>query len=227
MGQWRYIRLKKTKPHEPGHWPERKKVEAVTTYLATGSLVQTAKIINVPTETVKAWKKSDWWKEMVGDIQSGEGQVADNKMSKVIDKTLDMLVTRLEDGDFQYDQKTGRLVKVPLKARDLERIASGLFDKRQLIRKQPTNIKEDDLNSAARLLNLAKQFAEFAGQKPKEEKLINEFIEGDFEHMVEDNNAIHDQRQTQLQEGVGLGKASREETTECTGSTQQGTSHGG
>ena len=53
-----------------------------------------------------------------------------------------MPVSRIEEGDYQYDQKTGRLVKIPLKARDLERITSGLFDKRQLIRKQPTNIKQ-------------------------------------------------------------------------------------
>lgn len=82
------------------------------------------------------------------EIQSGENQKTDNKMSRVIEKTLDMLVSRIEEGDYQYDQKTGRLVKVPLKARDLERITSGLFDKRQLIRKQPTNIKQDDLNQA-------------------------------------------------------------------------------
>lgn len=62
---------------------------------------------------------------------SGENQKTDVKMSKVIDKTLEMLMSRIEEGDYQYDQKTGRLVKVPLKARDLERISSGLFDKRR------------------------------------------------------------------------------------------------
>ena len=46
-------------------------------------------------------------------------------MSKVIDKTLGMLMSRIDEGDFQYDQKTGRLVKIPLKARDLERIYQG------------------------------------------------------------------------------------------------------
>ena len=99
-------------------------------------------------------------------------------MSRIIDKTLEKLVERIEDGDYMYDQKTGRMVKVPLKARDLERITSGLFDKRQLIRKQPTNIKSDPSNQADRLLKLAEQFASFAAGKDKEEpkEIVDEYI---------------------------------------------------
>ena len=157
---------------------------ACTTYLATGSIAETSRIINVPYRTVQEWTYSDWWKQLMTEIQSGENQKTDNKMSKVIEKTLDMLVSRIEEGDYQYDQKTGRLVKIPLKARDLERITSGLFDKRQLIRKQPTNIKQDDLNQADRLLKLAEQFAKFsgAGRPEKELEVIKEeFIEGEWE----------------------------------------------
>ena len=99
-----------------------------------------------------------------------------------------MLMSRIEEGDYQYDQKTGRLVKVPLKARDLERITSGLFDKRQLIRKQPTNIKQDDLSQAERLVNLANQFAVFSGQAPQPKELEiekDEYIEGEWNQVTE------------------------------------------
>ena len=109
--------------------------------------------------TVTLWKSQEWWSKLVNDIQSGEGQRTDNKMSKTIDKALDMLMERMEQGDYQYDQKTGRLVKVPLKARDLERVVGGLFDKRQLIRKQPTNIKASDLGQADKLCKLRSQLS--------------------------------------------------------------------
>ena len=161
---------------------------ACTTYLATGSIAETSRIINVPYRTVQEWTYSDWWKQLMTEIQSGENQKTDNKMSKVIEKTLDMLVSRIEEGDYQYDQKTGRLVKIPLKARDLERITSGLFDKRQLIRKQPTNIKQDDLNQADRLLKLAEQFAKFSGVKREEKELEvvkDEYIEGEWNQVNE------------------------------------------
>ena len=184
MGRYVYVRNKKNLPHEPGIWDKKKQMAAGTTYLATGSIAETSRIINVPYRTVQEWTYSDWWKQLMTEIQSGENQKTDNKMSRVIEKTLDMLVSRIEEGDYQYDQKTGRLVKIPLKARDLERITSGLFDKRQLIRKQPTNIKQDDLNQADRLLKLAEQFAKFSGTSRIEEELEvikEEFIEGEWE----------------------------------------------
>ena len=187
MGTWKYVRLKKTQPHEPGFWNKKKQLEAVTTFLATGSIAETSRLINVPYRTVQSWKlDSDWWPELVNEIQSGENQKTDNKMSKVIDKTLEMLMSRIEEGDYQYDQKTGRLVKVPLKARDLERISSGLFDKRQLIRKQPTNIKVSDLNQADRLLKLAEQFAQFSGKTKQLEDDRDQYSEGDFETIIEE-----------------------------------------
>ena len=178
IGKYVYVRNKKTQPHEPGIWDKKKQLECVTTYLATGSQAETARICNVPARTIQHWRSfTDWWPQLVEEIQQGEAQKTDVKMSKVIDKTLDMLVSRIEEGDYQYDQKTGRLVKVPLKARDLERITSGLFDKRQLIRKQPTNIKSTDLNQAERLLKLAEQFAKFTtGKDPKELPVIEEHI---------------------------------------------------
>ena len=184
IGKYVYVRNKKTLPHEPGIWDKKKQMAACTTYLATGSIAETSRIINVPYRTVQEWTYSDWWKQLMTEIQSGENQKTDNKMSRVIEKTLDMLVSRIEEGDYQYDQKTGRLVKIPLKARDLERITSGLFDKRQLIRKQPTNIKQDDLNQADRLLKLAEQFAKFSGTSRIEKELEvvkDEFIEGEWE----------------------------------------------
>lgn len=184
-------------------------------------MAEVARICNVPTVTLRKWQKQDWWADLVNEIQKSDGQKSDNKMSRVIDKALDLIVERMEQGDYQYDQKTGRLVKVPLKARDLERVASGLFDKRQLIRKQPTNIKSSDLNQGERLLQLAEQFAKFAAgatAKPVEEKVINEYIEGDFDETrnddEENNHSVHDQWEERLQEGAELGEDQEEESRE-------------
>lgn len=183
-----YVRNKKTKPHELGHWSEKKQLEVVTTYLAIGNLAEVGRLLNVPLPTLKKWKQQPWWKELVDSIQSGENQKADNKMSKIIDRALDLIVDRLEKGDCQFDQKTGKLVKIPLRARDLERIASGLYDKRSMIRKEPTAIKAEELNQAERLMQLAKDFAKLTGQKVEKEEVVNEFIEGSWEKEIEDWN---------------------------------------
>lgn len=191
MGKLVYVRSKKIKPHDPGHWDKKKQLEAVTTYLATGNLAETSRLLNIPKGTLDKWKVSDWWKDLTEEIQSGDSQKQDNKMSRIIDKALDVIVDRIEEGDYQFDQKTGRLVKVPLKARDLERVASGLFDKRQLIRKKPVNVKMDDLNQAARLMKLAEQFASFVGKKVEPDKTVDQYIEGEYNN-IEDVEEIKD-----------------------------------
>lgn len=220
MGKMVYVRSKKTLPNQPGQWSEKKQLEVVTTYLATGSNAETSRLCNVPVATINTWKTTDWWSNLIKEIQGGEGQKQDNKMTKVIDKALDVLMDRIEGGDYQYDQKTGRIVKIPLKARDLERVASGLFDKRQLIRKQPTNIKVDALNQSDRLLALAEQFAKFAGQKI-EEKVVNEYIEGEYE------DALYEEQQEGLQSGTSVGTLPQEEPCEGSSTTECSEGSGG
>ena len=224
MGKFVYIKNKKVAPHQPGHWSEKKHLEVVTTYLALGNLSETSRVCNVPIATVKLWKSQQWWKELVESIQSGENQKTDNKMSKIIDKALDLIVERMEHGDYQYDQKTGKMVKVPLKARDLERVTSGLFDKRSLIRKEPTAIKAEELKQAERLVSLAKEFAKLTNKKVEREEVINEYIEGEWEQQREEwedvssleggSDAVHDQWKTQLQEGIGLGEEEQAQQSE-------------
>jgi hypothetical protein len=181
VGTYVYVKNKKTKPHELGHWSEKKKLEAVTLYIALGNLRQVSTDLNVPYETVCKWKSSDWWKEYTEQIQSDDTQKLDTKLSKALDKALDAVMDRIENGEFIYDQKTGKLKRAPAKLRDANAAFNSLLDKRQLIRKLPTKITEAS-DTAAKLANLAEQFAKFATGKAVNEpteKLVNEFIEED------------------------------------------------
>lgn len=221
MGRYVYVKERKTLPGQPGHWSEKKKAEAVVTWLATGSPIETSRLINVPVQTVKMWKSQPWWEEMVEDIRNNESQQTDNKMSKLINKALDMLVERMEEGNYQYDQKSGRIVKIPMNASDITKVTQTLFDKRQLIRKQPTSIKTSPENTEQKLLKLAQQFAAFVGKSQKQE-LVSDYIEG--ETVVQDDDgvyrvkeelehAIHEEREEGLQEGASVG--TQEETQSC------------
>lgn len=174
MGKLVYVKENKTKAHQPGHWKESKKIEAVTTYLSTGNLTETARILAVPIRTLESWKISDWWKEMVARIQADEDQQLDAKTSKAINKALDGLMDRIEHGEYVYDQKTGQLKRAPAKLRDLNTAFNHLLDKRQLLRNKPTKIIEQQ-STAIALQNLAAQFANFT---KKEEKVV-EYIEND------------------------------------------------
>lgn len=187
-GRMVYVRAtKKTKPGS-GHWAESKKIEALTFWMANGSVTETARQCNIPYETVKSWKESDWWKDRVKQIQNEDYDKLDTKLTKAIDKALDNLMDRIEHGESMYDPKTGKVRKMPAKLRDLNVAFNTIMDKRQLIRKQPTKIVEQQ-STAAQLQNLANQFAAFvSGKKPTEsiKDITQDFIEGENVLQAED-----------------------------------------
>ncbi len=177
MGKFVYIKTKKTKAGQPGHWSENKRIEAVTTYLSTGNLTESARMLGIPVKTVQQWKVSEWWKELEKQIRSEEEQELDAKLTKIIDKTLEKLVDSIENGEHIYDQRTGKIKRMPAKMRDLNNAFNTILDKRQLIRRQPTKIVEQT-NTATQLQNLADQFASFV-KKTVKELPEQEYIEND------------------------------------------------
>jgi len=177
MGKLIYVKNNKTKAGQFGHWKEAKKIEAVTTYLSTGSVAETSRMLGVPYKTLEGWRYSEWWKELTAKIQAEEDQQLDAKTSKIIDKALDNIMERLENGDHIYDQKTGKIRRAPVKLRDLNSAFNNLLDKRQLLRNKPTKIVEQQ-TTATQLQNLAEHFAKFV-QKAITQKPEMPFIEGD------------------------------------------------
>jgi len=194
-----------------GFWPEKKKIEVVTTYLALGKVPLVEGITGVPRATIRIWKIQPWWKELENDIRREETQELDAKLSKIVNKSLDVVADRLENGDFILNSKTGKISRVPTRIRDAVQTATSLLDKRQLIRKNPEEKTQHQQQFEDRLLKLAEQFATFAlGKKPNEEKVI----EGEI------IDAIHDERAAGLQEGTFLGAQEETEPGQGSGSEE-------
>ena len=131
---------------------------------------------------------------------------------------------RIDNGNFQLDPKTGRVLRVPVNLRDTHRVMSDLVDKRKVIRNEPTKITSSDgVND--RLVKLASQFAEFAlGQKGMEMKQTGPIYEGDWEEG--DTNAVYAERETGLQTGIPE-VPQRLGAEEEPGSTERSTSNDG
>jgi hypothetical protein len=156
-----YVRMKpRTKAHGTGQWSQAKRIEAVTLYLTVGSLPEVSRIMGIPYKTLEQWKQSPWWEDLVKKIHLDEDQKMDLKTSKIVDKALDALLDRIENGEYIYDQKTGKIKQTPAKLADLTKAFNTVLDKRQLLRKQPTKIVEQT-TTATQLQNLADQFAKF------------------------------------------------------------------
>lgn len=166
MGGWVYVRNNKTKAHQPGIWNKSKHTEAVMTWLATGNLVQTAAITKIPLPTLKHWKKQPWWKEAVDTFYDDDKQELDAKYQKIVRKALTVMDDRLTNGNFQMDQKTGRILRVPVSLADSHRVMKDLVDQQQVLRKDKKEEQQQAQVSANEtLLKLAKQFADMAKGK--------------------------------------------------------------
>lgn len=219
---WIYVRKNKTKPFQPGFWPEKKKLEVLTTYLATGNFSLTSKLTNVPLDTLKKWAATPWWKERRTEIEEGDSIKLDKRLENIVEKSLAVLEDRLENGEHYLNMKTGVIQRVPVKLRDAHIVTKDLIDRRKLLQKAQRENQSKQIEQTVddRLQKLAETFASLAlKQKPPEEKVINNVIEGEFSEFPEDfqkdlQNAIHDQREAGLQEGAPVGTQTEAQPSE-------------
>lgn len=221
-------------------WAEKKKNEVFAYYLANGSASATSRECRVPLRTVQAWKASDWWKDRVAAIQAEEYDRLDSKLTKALEKALDQVLDRVEYGEEVYDSKTGGVVRVQAKLRDLNSAFNTLMDKRQLIRKQPTKIVEQQ-STATQLQNLASQFAAFVSGKPIKETIdqvsimdadnVQEDEDGVFRVVdnsnEDDDDALYEEWEEGLQEGTSVGESQEAQPSEGQSAAERSEVNGG
>lgn len=153
-------------------WSDSQKLETVKTYLMTGNIAMTARILKIPDDTVRRWVKTTWWREIVDELRSQDELVLSARLQKIVNKSLDVVEDRLEKGDYVYDQKSGEMRRKPMNGRDAHKIMMDSHSKRDLVldRAQP---QVSDEQVADKLLKLAERFAELAGQKKLETSTID------------------------------------------------------
>lgn len=162
-------------------------MKALTTFLATGSPAHTAAITGIPEPTINTWRKQEWWNERIKEIREGENIQLDAKLTKVMDKALDAVVDRIENGEYMYDPRTGEIRRVPAKLRDVQKVAGDMIDKKTLLAKMQKGKEEDKKQvTADHLIQLAREFAKFAtGKEHKEVDDVKTVIDGEHEEVFE------------------------------------------
>lgn len=149
-------------PHaKNSHWPVEKKIEAVTAFLTLGNLRQVAAVVGVSYGMVKQWKLMPWWKELEAEIIASRRVTQVNKLSKIVDKSLDVIGDRLEKGDFIYNNKSGEVIRKPVNLKDATSAANALMQRSAIIEKLTRDevVAETTASINDQLKNLAEQFA--------------------------------------------------------------------
>ena len=116
-------------------------------------------------------------------FRSEDVQQMDSNLKRVVNKSLKAVEERLDLGDAQFDQKTGEIVRVPVKAHVALKITTELMTKQQKLYENPVR-EEMERTIDDRLLKLSEEFAKFAKAKQieavptTEYKVIDNATEG-------------------------------------------------
>jgi hypothetical protein len=147
-------------------WSDSQKMEAIQSFLLLGNLALTSRILGIPEITLRVWKTSQWWKDTVAEIKSQEKVELSSKMKKLVGASLAVVEDRLINGDFQFDQKTGEVIRKPVNMKDAHKVAMDMQERQDLIDKSLSGDEhKGDDGVESRLLKLAEQFAEMATKK--------------------------------------------------------------
>lgn len=191
------------------NWPKEKKLQVVAQYLALGNLRLVSATTGVDYGLIRQWKLQPWWKEFEIEIRNTENLTVDNKLTRIVEKSLEAVADRLEHGEAFFNQKTGVIERKPVVMRDAARVATDLLTKRELLRGNATNRTEAvAIPMDEQLKKLAQEFARMVNGKSPEvidvemvERIDGQDIDNLFDEGEDD--AIHDERETGLQEGSG------------------------
>lgn len=163
------------------HYSDKLKAKAVRTYMKCGSLPKTAELLDIPFATVQSWKyRSNWWNELVKRFQEESDRKLASRMEEVVAKAVDQIESRIDNGDQILDSKTGEIVTVPVKMKDLTAATKALSERTDVLlgRASKDSIAKELMSD--KLAKLAKEFAAFTKNKTEDAITLIEEDDGVF-----------------------------------------------
>lgn len=144
------------------------KQDVVHKMLTLGNQRLVASVTGVAYNTISGWKKTEWWKELVASLQQEHAVVLDTKISSVIDKSLDIVQDRLENGELVLNNKTGQLVRKEVSMKDAAKVSNDLLQRQHILRKQETSTEVRQESMKEVLSSLAKEFAKWSKKEGRD-----------------------------------------------------------
>ena len=150
------------------------KIAALTAYLVTGSAQKAEAHCGVNAGTIQTWRRnSEWWPALANEIKKEKNDEMEAVLTGILHQSLENIVDKLENGDTFYDGKTGEQYKMPVKAKELAALTGILFDKRALLRGDPTR-RVESVSTDQRLSKLKEQFERFSSSTEIEGEIVDD-----------------------------------------------------
>jgi hypothetical protein len=120
--------------------------------------------MDVPEETIRYWRKQDWWDDTVREIRHSGKVELSSKMKKIVEASIAVIEDRIVNGDFVFDQKTGEVVRKPVNLKDAHKVAIDMVDRQGALEQEADGgvSSNESKNIASSLEKLAEAFKTFA-----------------------------------------------------------------
>lgn len=144
------------------------KEAAAAAFILHGTIREAAKALDFPEQTVYAWTRKAWWPKLVDTMRMRHQEFIEARMSHTLELVSDALVDRLENGDYVYNSTKDKVVRIPIKAKEMANILATVHDKLRVMRNQPTDLKA---TAVLNLSDLTQDFVKLAREyRVKEDK---------------------------------------------------------
>lgn len=207
MAEKRPTRLSMSrKPTEKGkHWTDRDRLKVIAAFSVLGNATKVEEVTGVPANTINYWKTLPWWFEEMDKLRKAEDETMISGYGKIMQKTIDQLERRLEEGDIII-LKDGTKVNKPVSAKELAYISTNATNSRQKIRGEAIDNAVKTITMQDRLRQLHDQFTSFVKQKPIiEGEIISKEIEDEKD---DEKDGLQETRKDGVEDG---GKEGNEE----------------
>ncbi len=156
-------KVKKKKNHS-----DETKINAAKAFLVLGSIKLVSATLKIPEPTLFIWKRTEWWGNLIKELQIQENIVLSAKLKNIVEKSHEVVLDRLENGEFIYDQKAGKLIRKPVALRDAHKVAVDLTNQREMLKiTEQVQVAEEDIKTKLDKLMVA--FSEAVKAKPSVE----------------------------------------------------------
>lgn len=158
------LRLRRDLSHEKHkRFPPEKKIEVVTKWMALGNMRIVAELTGVSYQLCRMWKQQPWWADLVAEIKASRDIQVDNKLSKLVDKSLLLIGDRLENGNIVWNRKLSQIENIPISISEATKVADTLLTQQLNLSKKKVVESHVDQQKTIQdqIKNLAIEFARF------------------------------------------------------------------
>lgn len=200
-------------------WSWSDKTEAAKKYMLLGNMRLVSELTGISYNTLCDWRKQDWWTTLIDEIKAAQKAKRGNKMSQVIDESLEIIHDRIINGDFILNNKTGEIQRKPVSLRDVGNLANQLLTRQAQLEELSAKMEHSKETVQETLKTLAKEFAKWQRISATKDATDANIIENNVDEQpekLEVIDAVQKQETTEMDvqeqttDGKGVGEGDTE-----------------